>query len=151
MYIHALIQQTHMVPHPDQHGQWTGKYDQCDVHYHDVNPKSEKQLQQPQKGGTPFPERALLAAASYQLLAWFTLKPWRWRQHVLPKSWWTPTSLHSVWSQKTVLQSLLLRTPQSNIPFLCSWMSATTTSQPWECLHSCGYSEALGIQPTFMI
>jgi hypothetical protein len=31
-----------------------------------------------------------------QFLSWFTLHPWRWRQHSSPKQSWTSTGLHGI-------------------------------------------------------
>jgi hypothetical protein len=37
-----------------------------------------------------------------QFLSWFTLWPWRWRQHSSPKWSWTSDGLHGILSQETV-------------------------------------------------
>jgi hypothetical protein len=37
------------------------------------------------------------------LMPWLTLWPWKWRQYIPLKHWRTPTWLHNVTSQKTVL------------------------------------------------
>lgn len=44
-----------------------------------------------------------LSPASCWFLAWLTAWPWRWIQCVPPKCWWTPTKLHSITTQETVL------------------------------------------------
>jgi hypothetical protein len=46
---------------------------------------------------------ALLAPFSCQCLAWLTLRPWRWRQHVPHKLRWTYSGLHGVTPQKIVI------------------------------------------------
>jgi hypothetical protein len=46
---------------------------------------------------------ALLVPDSCQFLAWPTLQPWKWRQHVPTKHQLTFTGPHSVISQKTEL------------------------------------------------
>jgi hypothetical protein len=35
-------------------------------------------------------------------LVWLTLRPWRWKEYVPPKRWWTSIGLHCPTSQKTV-------------------------------------------------
>jgi hypothetical protein len=42
---------------------------------------------------------------SWWLLGWLILQPWKWRQYVPSKLWWTSTRLYDVTSQKIVLFS----------------------------------------------
>jgi hypothetical protein len=47
-------------------------------------------------------KRLSLLLVSCWFLAWLTLHPWRWRQHISPKHQWTYT-LHGITTQTTIL------------------------------------------------
>jgi hypothetical protein len=47
-------------------------------------------------------DRLCLLHASCWFLSWLTFWPWRWRQYIPLKRWWTYTRVHGITSQKTV-------------------------------------------------
>jgi hypothetical protein len=57
------------------------------------------------------------------LLAWRTLRPWRWRRYVPPKRWWTATEPHDAITQIIVLFIVaVVRTLNPTLRFLFSWV-----------------------------
>jgi hypothetical protein len=73
--------------------------------------------------------RALVNCRSCCLiLAWFTLRPWRWRQYVPPKRRWTFIGLHGVTSQKLELLTVInFWVPLEAGNFLSSWATISSS------------------------
>jgi hypothetical protein len=81
------------------------------------------------KGDNPLP-------IQYCPILTYSLRPWRWRQHIPPKRWYTPTRLHGIRTQnnawiRTAVKSWYLKSPKQTTCVavkICKWVSGTDTN-----------------------